>query len=387
MRYALDVAPLADLADPTTLLRLGEAAEAGGWDGFSTWDSLGLAMGTGRRGPVRRPRGVAMATERITLVASVIALPRRRPQLVAQSAATLDRLSGGRFVLGSAPAATGRLQVVRRAVGLGRAGGADGRGGRPRRRLAARRDRDLRERLLPVPRRARPAPGPLPRPPIWLGALRPGGIRRAARWDGWIAVSRQRGRRRSGWRRRSWPSGSRSPGRARRCGPGEAPFEIAVFGQAGLGGFGPADYEAVGATWWFESVSSCAGLADDPRDRRGRPAPLTAARDRASRSQLGPRAVASARNGPATRLPGTAGDLPVHTRARAWTTSSRPAGKWRPTPRRRGATGTARTSPTRSATRVTRSARTWATRATTRAAPADDMRKDDPTDAEPVKTS
>ena len=34
------------------------------------------------------------------------------------------------------------------------------------------------------PRRCSP-----PRPPIWLGAFKPGGIRRAARLDGWIAVA------------------------------------------------------------------------------------------------------------------------------------------------------------------------------------------------------
>ncbi len=44
--------------------------------------------------------GVAAATERIELLASVIALPRRRPQLAAQAAATLDLLSGGRLILG-----------------------------------------------------------------------------------------------------------------------------------------------------------------------------------------------------------------------------------------------------------------------------------------------
>ena len=46
MKFAFDVAPLADLADPLTLVRLAEAAEAAGWDGFSTWDTLGLAMDT-----------------------------------------------------------------------------------------------------------------------------------------------------------------------------------------------------------------------------------------------------------------------------------------------------------------------------------------------------
>ena len=41
------------------------------------------------------------------------------------------------------------------------------------------------------------------------------------------------------------------------------PFDVAVFGQAGLGGFTPADYEAAGATWWLESVTPQRGSTDD----------------------------------------------------------------------------------------------------------------------------
>jgi alkanesulfonate monooxygenase SsuD/methylene tetrahydromethanopterin reductase-like flavin-dependent oxidoreductase (luciferase family) len=100
VRFALDVAPLGSLADPRALVRLGEVAEATGWDGFSTWDSLGPTVGTEAADPFLALAGVAMATERVALLASVIVLPRRRPQLVAQAAGTLDRLSGGRLVLG-----------------------------------------------------------------------------------------------------------------------------------------------------------------------------------------------------------------------------------------------------------------------------------------------
>ena len=101
MRYALDVAPFGDLSDPLTLVRLAEArrgrrlgrlqhlghARARAWTRVAADPFVALA-------------GVAAATERLALLASVIVLPRRRPQLVAQAAATLDRLSGGRLVLG-----------------------------------------------------------------------------------------------------------------------------------------------------------------------------------------------------------------------------------------------------------------------------------------------
>ena len=81
-------------------MRLAVAAEAAGWDGLCTWDSLGVSMGTVAPDPFLALAAVASATTRLRLILSVVALPRRRPQLVAQSAATLDRWSGGRLVLG-----------------------------------------------------------------------------------------------------------------------------------------------------------------------------------------------------------------------------------------------------------------------------------------------
>jgi alkanesulfonate monooxygenase SsuD/methylene tetrahydromethanopterin reductase-like flavin-dependent oxidoreductase (luciferase family) len=100
MRFALDVAPLGELSDPLAIVALARAAEAAGWDGLSVWDSFGVSMGTSAADPFVALAGAAASTERIRLIASVIVLPRRRPQLVAQAAATLDRLSGGRLVLG-----------------------------------------------------------------------------------------------------------------------------------------------------------------------------------------------------------------------------------------------------------------------------------------------
>lgn len=51
MCFAVDVAPLRDLADPAAIVRLARAAEASGWDGVSIWDSTGVSTGSpGRRG-------------------------------------------------------------------------------------------------------------------------------------------------------------------------------------------------------------------------------------------------------------------------------------------------------------------------------------------------
>jgi alkanesulfonate monooxygenase SsuD/methylene tetrahydromethanopterin reductase-like flavin-dependent oxidoreductase (luciferase family) len=43
---------------------------------------------------------IAVATERLAIGTMVTALPRRRPQLVAQATTSVDRLSNGRMVLG-----------------------------------------------------------------------------------------------------------------------------------------------------------------------------------------------------------------------------------------------------------------------------------------------
>jgi len=262
MRYALDVAPLGDLADPLVLVELGRTVEAAGWDGFSIWDSLGVSMRTEAPDPFMALGGIAAATARIELLVSVVALSRRRPQLVAQSAATLDRLSGGRLVLG---------------IGAGGDEADFTAFGDPweTSERIARMDEaaTIVDRLLrgeTVSHRGSafvvdgvavgPRPVRQPRPPIWMGAFRRGGIRRAARWDGWIAVTVDD----DGVSLAMEPAAlaehvAMIRDQRAAIGLGDAPFEVAVFGHAGLGGFDPADYEAAGATWWLENVSPMRG--------------------------------------------------------------------------------------------------------------------------------
>jgi alkanesulfonate monooxygenase SsuD/methylene tetrahydromethanopterin reductase-like flavin-dependent oxidoreductase (luciferase family) len=76
-------------------------AELSGWDGFFLWDHLLYAP------PVRDIldpyvclAAIAAATSTILLGPMVTPLIRRRPQVVARQAVTLDRLSHGRLVLG-----------------------------------------------------------------------------------------------------------------------------------------------------------------------------------------------------------------------------------------------------------------------------------------------
>jgi hypothetical protein len=51
VRYAIDVAPLGPLAEPSAVAELAAAAETAGWDGISIWDSLGTSIGADAADP------------------------------------------------------------------------------------------------------------------------------------------------------------------------------------------------------------------------------------------------------------------------------------------------------------------------------------------------
>jgi len=263
MRFAVDVAPLGDLADPATIVRLGRAAEASGWDGLSVWDSTGVSMGTVAPDPFLVLGAVAAVTERLRLILSVVALPRRRTQLVAQSAATLDRISGGRLVLGvGAGGDPGDFEAFGEDAPL-----AD----RVARMDAALTALDPWLRGEPAHLQAggadvvmAPRPVQVPRPPIWLGGMRPGALRRAARWDGWVAIATSE----------DGSSMSLSPaafgemveglqGERAALDRPAAPFDVAVFGFSDPGGPDLVrSYADRGATWWLESLSPMRGSID-----------------------------------------------------------------------------------------------------------------------------
>ncbi|HVL05073.1 MAG TPA: LLM class flavin-dependent oxidoreductase [Acidimicrobiales bacterium] len=99
MQWAVSVP---NFAEPADLVDLGVAAEAAGWDGVFYWDHL--YAGPAAPLPVADPwivlGALAARTSRIRLGPMVTPLPRRRPQKVAREAVTLDRLAGGRLVLG-----------------------------------------------------------------------------------------------------------------------------------------------------------------------------------------------------------------------------------------------------------------------------------------------
>jgi alkanesulfonate monooxygenase SsuD/methylene tetrahydromethanopterin reductase-like flavin-dependent oxidoreductase (luciferase family) len=91
-----------NMAEPAELVELGIRTEANGWDGFFLWDHV--------HGSPEAPFPIADAwvvlgalatmTDRVRLGTTITPLARRRPQEVARQTVTLDRLSGGRAVLG-----------------------------------------------------------------------------------------------------------------------------------------------------------------------------------------------------------------------------------------------------------------------------------------------
>ena len=79
------------------LVELARQAEALGYDSVWAGDSL---LAKPRAEPLTLLAGVATATERVELGTAVLIASQRNPEQLAQASATLDALSGGRFILG-----------------------------------------------------------------------------------------------------------------------------------------------------------------------------------------------------------------------------------------------------------------------------------------------
>jgi probable F420-dependent oxidoreductase len=260
MRYGIDVCTLGEYAQPGLIVEFAQAAESAGWEAVFVWDHLAFAWGTPSADPWVVLAAVAQATSRVRLGTAVTPLARRRPVVLANTVATLDRLSQGRVVLG---AGLGGVPAEFRAFGE-----PDGSGER-----AARLDEALHLVAAlwsgePVTHQGThyrvdgvalwPLPVQRPRPPIWIGGHSTAARRRAARWDGWIiggddehgAMVRPPDRLADQvadiWHQRGT----------------HRPYDVALIGVSG----GPDDpvfntYAAAGATWWLEHIHSLRGSA------------------------------------------------------------------------------------------------------------------------------
>jgi alkanesulfonate monooxygenase SsuD/methylene tetrahydromethanopterin reductase-like flavin-dependent oxidoreductase (luciferase family) len=268
MRYGIVTANLGAHADPRVAVRLARAADAAGWEAFFVWDHLGFVRGVPSGDPWIILSAVAASTTRLKLGPAVTPLARRRPQVVANALASLDLLSGGRVVFGA-----GLGGSPEEFTAFGEPGEA--------KRRAAMLDEGL-EILDGLwsgetvthrgPRYAIEgvalAPLPLQRPriPIWTGGERLPALRRAARWDGWLAPATSQD---------GASTMSKSPERIaemvaeiRRYRTTEAPLEVAVDGYSEPGDPAlPRAYAAAGATWWLESFHDARGSLEEITER------------------------------------------------------------------------------------------------------------------------
>jgi len=253
MRWGICLANIGSFSDPRVPLELAVAAEANGWDGVFIWDHLAFVWGAPAADPWTVLASIATSTERIRLGTAVTPVARRRPHVLAHQVATLDRLTGGRVIFGA---------------GLGGSPSEFGKFGEPTdpsvRAEMLDEGLDLLRRLWSSDEvrhhgthytvdSVTLAPGPLQQHvPIWIGGNRQASLRRAARFDGWIADSAD-------------PTGlTLSPEDVARSvetiGRG-GDYDAAVLGENGRAR--AADYERAGATWWLESLHDRRGSGAD----------------------------------------------------------------------------------------------------------------------------
>jgi alkanesulfonate monooxygenase SsuD/methylene tetrahydromethanopterin reductase-like flavin-dependent oxidoreductase (luciferase family) len=260
MRYGIVTANLGEYSDPRVAVDLARVAEAAGWEAFFVWDHLGFVRGVPSGDPWVILSAVAASTTRLKLGFAVTPLARRRPQVVANALTSLDLLSDGRVVFGA-----GLGGVPEEFTAFGEPGDA--------KKRATMLDEGLTilDGLLSgetVTHRGQhyavegvslvPRPLQRPRIPIWIGGESAPALRRAARWDGWLAPATSHDGN---------PTMAKSPERIaeivaeiRRNRTTKGPFEVAVDGYSEPGDPGlPRSYVAAGATWWLESIHDVRG--------------------------------------------------------------------------------------------------------------------------------
>jgi probable F420-dependent oxidoreductase len=254
VRYGICLANIGTFSDPRVPLSLGQAAETAGWDGVFIWDHLAFVWEQPAADPWSVLASIAASTGRVRLGTAVTPVARRRPHVLAHQVATLDNLSRGRVIFGA---------------GLGGSPSEFGKFGEPTdaKVRAAMLDEglDLLRRfwsgeqvthqgehytvdgvtLAPTPAQARL--------PVWIGGNRPASLRRAARWDGWLADSAD-------------PTGmTLSPEdiatSIATIGRTGNDYDVAVLGESGRGD--PTSYAQAGATWWLENLHDERGSAAD----------------------------------------------------------------------------------------------------------------------------
>jgi len=247
VRYGLFLPPFGGLAEPSALVAVAGAAERAGWDGVFLWDHVMYRPpADAAADPWIALAAIAAATGRVRIGAMVTPLARRRPQIVARQAVTLDRLSGGRVVLGAGLGldTSGRelsafgeeLDDRRRAAMLDEALGL----------VAAlcsgERVVHRGEHYTADGVRFQPAPVQSPRIPVWIAGRYPNRppMRRAARWDGMFVIDVDEPARLADL-----------AGHLATLRGGLEGFDLVVMRPPGGD---PGPWAAAGATWWLTDL-------------------------------------------------------------------------------------------------------------------------------------
>jgi len=200
VQFSIEMSVRGEAAEPASVAAIAQEVERAGFAqlGFTDHPAPSKKWLDGGGHPTFDPFGalcfVAAVTSRIKLMTYLAVLPYRNPLLLAKSVATVDRLSGGRFIL---VAGTGYLRSEFAALG------------RP---FEAR--NDLFEEAIDVVRHVYttqeyacsgsdfralgvvndPLPVQLPHPPIWIGGSSRAARRRVARYGaGWAPLRTDEG--------------------------------------------------------------------------------------------------------------------------------------------------------------------------------------------------
>ncbi len=279
MRYVLSLPNGGVCGDPTVLADLASEAERAGWEAVLIEDYIDYQGGdVPTCDPWVALAAMSLRTERVLIGTAVTPIARRRPWRVAQEVATLDRLSGGRAVLGVGVgdphdptyAKLGEETDLRTRAAMLDEGLTviDGLwSGQPFQFVGRHYRVDgLALRLTPIQR---------PRVPIWVGGLWPrrGPVERAARWDGAML----------GWK--PGPEGTEVE-----MTPADVAELVAQIGRLRPRGLEGYDFvmggrarkddetterewlrqmQAAGATWWMEWLEPASEREMRERVRRG----------------------------------------------------------------------------------------------------------------------
>jgi alkanesulfonate monooxygenase SsuD/methylene tetrahydromethanopterin reductase-like flavin-dependent oxidoreductase (luciferase family) len=169
------------VSDPAVLLDWARRADVGP---FSTVGLLDRLVYDNPE-PLVALAAIAGATTRIRVQTEVLLAPLRQPALLAKQAATLDRISGGRLVLGLGVGDARRLDDHL-------AAGTDvrSRGRRLDEQLAVMRRIWAGQPAVPGAGPVGPAPARAGGPELLFGGFRPAALERVARWgDGFLAAA------------------------------------------------------------------------------------------------------------------------------------------------------------------------------------------------------